>query len=463
MDRTVALAVEHETSSPHFGHLRLAELADDDIEELTRVFESGPHAMPLQENSSQGPLCHGGGTESTTTTTAIDSEPAPAIVAEQAPSMDELIDIEEEHVREVLEGRLELEPSRPGSRAPRADTVVSTHVPRMPASEGTQMVATVLVDPIVDRTHMIATVLREPAPEGTRVVATVLREPAAVGTNVAATVLRDPTAPISLRPSPVPAPPLPRIVAPAPVVIAASASAAPAGVPQAIPEPPLPAATPVVATHADITSVQLRVAGRYLGDAVDGDAIRHKVGSSLVLSRAPGSPFENDPYVDAQHAALTFRPDGVTIDDFDSTNGVFVRVQGKLALRSGDVFRIGEELLRYSAIKPTRTVGRAPAFGSPDPGYWARVDVLLTPEDQAASYPIDDAEATFGQTDAHLQFPDDPFLDATHARIVKHERGALLEDLGSATGTWLRLRSGDVVPYGSELLVGGTRVVLDRG
>ena len=457
MDRTVALAVEHEPPSPHFVPLRLAELADDDIEELTRVFESGPHTMPTQTNSSQGPLCHGGGTESTITTTAIDSEPAPAIVAEQAPSMHELIDIEDEDVREVLEGRLSL--------APRCDTVVSTHVPCTPASEGTQMVATVLVDPIVDHTHMIPTVLREPAIDGTRVVATVLREPVAVGTNIVATVPRDPTAPISLRPSPVPAPPLPRIAAPAPVVAAASASPAVVGVPQAIPEPPLPAVAPVVATstHADITSVQLRVAGRYLGDALEGDAIRHKVGSSLVLSRVEGSPFENDPYVDAQHAALTFRPDGVMVDDFDSTNGVFVRVQGKLALRSGDLFRIGEELLRYTAIKPTRAAGRAPAFGSPDPGYWARVDVLLTPEDQAASYPIDDSEATFGQTDAHLQFPDDPFLDATHARIVKHERGAHLEDLGSTTGTWLRLRSGDVVPYGSELLVGGTRVVLDRG
>src|SRR5688500_11449717 len=121
MDRTVALAVELETPSSNGSHLRLAASAADAADGgdgPTRVFESGLH--PLPSSSSQGPLCHGGGTASITTTiTAIDAEPAPGIVAEQAPSpMDELLDIDESDVREVLEGRLELEPSRPGARAP---------------------------------------------------------------------------------------------------------------------------------------------------------------------------------------------------------------------------------------------------------------------------------------------------------------------------------------------------------
>lgn len=44
---------------------------------------------------------------------------------------------------------------------------------------------------------------------------------------------------------------------------------------------------------------------------------------------------------------------------------------------------------------------------------------------------------------------------------MKQERGATLEDLGAAAGTWLRLRSGDVVPYGAELLIGQTRIRVD--
>jgi hypothetical protein len=277
--------------------------------------------------------------------------------------------------------------------------------------------------------------------QGTRVATPILREPVAEGTRVTTTVLRSPE---------------PGIAAADP-----TASLRAPGVPS-----PVAASTRsdvVVTGSREETSVRMVHTGRYLGDAIDGETVRHRVGSSLVLARTPGSPFEDDPYVDAQHGALTFRPDGVVVDDFDATNGVFVRVCGKVALRSGDHFRIGEELLRYTAIKAPASDGRAPAFGSPDPGYWGRIDVLLTPDVHAASYPIDDGEIVLGHDDGHLQFPDDPFLSGQHARLRRHDRGAVLEDLGSETGTWLRLRSGDVVSYGSELLVGTTRLLLERG
>jgi hypothetical protein len=211
-----------------------------------------------------------------------------------------------------------------------------------------------------------------------------------------------------------------------------------------------------------VVAMRLVVAGRYLDGGDDKSTQTHSVGTSFVLTRSPSSAFCDDPFVDVEHGALTFRPDGVAIDDFDSTNGVFVRVSGKTSMRSGDLFRIGEELLRYTAIKSTRAAGRAPALGSPDPGYWGRIDVMLTLDDNAASYPIDDTEVTFGQSDGHLQFPDDPFLGDLHCRVIKDDRGAAIEDLGSPCGTWLKLRSGDVVPYGAELLVGQTRLRVER-
>ncbi|MBC8068645.1 MAG: FHA domain-containing protein [Deltaproteobacteria bacterium] len=423
MDRTIA-AARHETSPGHAVHLRLAGSGSEGLEGgegPTRVF--WPAAA--SEDSTRSPLCHGGGTASTDTTitiTAVDAEPAPAALAEQAPlRMEDLIDVDTDDVREVLEGRLELESSRPDARAPGMITVV-----RAPATEATQIAATVL---------------RRPAEEGTRVATTVLRDPAAEGTRVAATVLRTPE--------------------PAQAPARTDASPRAPGVPSPV---AAPTRSDVVATEPrDVTSVRMVHTGNYLGDAIDGESVQHRVGSSLVLARTPGSPFEDDPYVEAQHGALTFRPDGVVIDDFDATNGVFVRVRGTVSLRSGDLFRIGEELLRYVAIKAPTSDGRAAAFGSPDPGYWGRIDVLLTPDVHAASYPIDDAEIVLGQDNGHLQFPDDPFLCGQHARLRKHERGAVLEDLASETGTWLRLRSGDVVPYGSELLVGTTRLLLEYG
>jgi len=212
-----------------------------------------------------------------------------------------------------------------------------------------------------------------------------------------------------------------------------------------------------------VTSARLVVPGHYLLEDACDVSLDVTVGTSLLLGRESGSVLADDPYVDAQHTELTFRPDGVVVDDLDSTNGVFLRVRGSMTLRSGDEFRIGEQLMAWTALKRAPKNGKAPALGSPDPGYWGRIDVLLGPTTIAASYPIDDFEVGFGQTEGHVQFPDDPFVADLHCRIVKEDRGASIEDCGGTHGTWVRLRSGDVVPYGAELMVGHTLLRIDRG
>jgi pSer/pThr/pTyr-binding forkhead associated (FHA) protein len=213
-----------------------------------------------------------------------------------------------------------------------------------------------------------------------------------------------------------------------------------------------------------VTNARLVVPGRYLIESEEAQALALDVvvGSSVLVGRQTGSLFADDPFIDAHHAELTFRPDGIVVDDLDSINGVFVRVVGSMHLRSGDHIRIGEQLLCYVALKGAPKTGKAPGLGSPDPGYWARVDVLIDPTTIAASYPSDDVEIGFGQTTGHVQFPDDPFISNLHCRLAKDERGAMILDCDSAEGTWVRLRSGDVVPYGAELMVGQTLVRLDR-
>ena len=418
MDRTVAVRASEPIdlvapAAP--SHLRLAELVHDEPD------GDGPTRMFTSESSYRGP-----GVESTATT--VSSNPAPVAPVGHSTSVIEMVD---EVVREVIEGRLDLDvDALPPTH--REQTVAATHVPRQPM-------------PITSTAKVAQQVLRTPegvaAPEGTQVVAhPVAREPAATGTQVVERpVLLHPdrgnTQPRTRLPVHTPAP------APQPMMMVPAAEASVAG---------------GVATAACITIV-----GRYLIDGEPGASYQHGVGGSWVLGRSATSPFADDPYVDAEHGALCFRPDGVVVDDFDSTNGVFVRVYGHATLRSGDHFRLGEQLIRYTARRRDGGTGRAPTLGSPDPGYWGRVDVMLSVDDNAASYPIDDAEVSFGQTDGHVQFPDDPYLGELHCRIVKQERGATLEDLGAAAGTWLRLRSGDVVPYGAELLIGQTRIRVD--
>ncbi|MBX7083647.1 MAG: FHA domain-containing protein [Nannocystaceae bacterium] len=456
MDRTVAVR-SHEPQAPAPAHLRLAEVIDEESE------GDGPTRMFTTEPSYRGP-----GVDASDTTLA--PNPAPGAPVGRSTSIIELID---DAVIEVLEGRLDLDvdalPQRP------EHTVAAAHVPRTPRSDagGTTPRGHVPRAPI-DGGGTVAVampVLRTPEgvakPEGTQVVERpVLRTPEGVakpeGTQVVERpVLRTPEGVAKPEGTQVVERPVLRTPEPGAPVVEPTMQRAPAPVVSA---PPLGVPMPVVKESTatlPVTGARVVIAGRYLVGGDEGASLDHRLGGSWVLSRSKSSPFADDPYVDAQHGALSFRPDGVAIEDFDSTNGVFVRVRGRVALRSGDVLRCGEELLRYTALKNGSQPGRAPVLGSPDPGYWARIDVMLTLDDNAASYPVDEDEASFGQTDGHVQFPDDPYLGELHCRIRKTDRGATLEDLGSAYGTWLRLRSGDVVPYGAELLVGQTRLRIE--
>lgn len=421
MDRNLAVA---RVAAPP-SHLRLADAALLDSTD-------GPTLTFSPESSVRD-----GGAE--TAVLAV-SEPAPAVPPDAHLILDLDLDPEEvdaDDVAEVLEGRLDLViETDPNLRArapaamdrtmastaltPRGNTQVGSPRGITPPG-GTQVGGRPFASVPSSGTAVVERpVLRTPPQGGTAVT----HRPVASGTQIIATALVTPE--ISL------------------------------GIP-----------SPIAADRTDlqaspVTAARVIVAGRYLEGGTDVSCRVHGVGTSFLLARTPVSPFVDDPYVDAQHGAMSFRPDGVAIEDFDSTNGVFVRVRGRATLRSGDMFRAGEELLRFTTLRSGRGNGRAPTLGSPDPGYWGRIDVMVTTEESAASYPVDDVEVTIGQTDGHLQFPDDEFLGDLHCSILKEERGATLVDHGSPCGTWLRLRTGDVVPYGSEVLVGQTRIRIER-
>ena len=58
---------------------------------------------------------------------------------------------------------------------------------------------------------------------------------------------------------------------------------------------------------------------------------------------------DGDEFASARHARIEARPDGVWVQDIDSTNGTFVngtRVAGSQRLDPGDILRVGETDLR---------------------------------------------------------------------------------------------------------------------
>jgi len=77
--------------------------------------------------------------------------------------------------------------------------------------------------------------------------------------------------------------------------------------------------------------------------------------------------------------------------------------------------------------------------------------------------PTDGDEFVIGKTEqCHLRLPNDDFASRQHARIVRAGDQALLEDLGSANGTFLRVRRTMQLEQGDEILIGTTLLRLER-
>jgi len=187
-------------------------------------------------------------------------------------------------------------------------------------------------------------------------------------------------------------------------------------------------------------------------------------GGPIEIGRSYGPPFDDDAYLNPRHAAFTVRVDGVTIDDFASQNGVFVKLKGRIDLQHGDQFRVGQELLLYEDIpEPAPTADGTEKMGSPNAGYWGRVSVIIDPGHASMSFPIIDEAIQIGREIGDITFPNDGYVSGKHCRVVGTDDGVFLEDLGSSNGTYVRLRSGAKVPFGALLLIGQKLFLLEPG
>jgi pSer/pThr/pTyr-binding forkhead associated (FHA) protein len=73
----------------------------------------------------------------------------------------------------------------------------------------------------------------------------------------------------------------------------------------------------------------------------------HLVRPELVLGREEGDvTFPDDEFMSRRHAAVRRQGPKARLEDLNSSNGTFVRVRGDRELKTGDVMRIGDQLLR---------------------------------------------------------------------------------------------------------------------
>lgn len=234
----------------------------------------------------------------------------------------------------------------------------------------------------------------------------------------------------------------------------AGPSAAQAVIPPVVASMPAVAAPPVGASLGPPSRLPTRpglqprlvLVGR---DGEEGESFPLH-GPGLAIGRTQGDVlFQDDPFMSPTHARLERTGEAFTLVDLGSMNGVFLRIRGTSPVYPGDLFMVGHQVLRLENVVET-VQERAPApdgtrvFGTPLKPAWGKLMLVGRGQVAGDTYFLRGAKVVFGREQGDILFPQDPFVSREHARLRLELQGTqmsvFLEDLGSANGTYIRIR-----------------------
>lgn len=164
---------------------------------------------------------------------------------------------------------------------------------------------------------------------------------------------------------------------------------------------------------------------------------------------------DKDPFIAPLHAVFRFEGQQLVVQDSGSANGVFLWLKER-PLASGDELRIGRQRLRVEWMpEEPEALADQPLWGSPNPGYIARVVQLLEGGGEGDIFPLKTGENSVGRGTGDVSFPNDGYVSSKHATIIVGGDGSFaVKDLGSANGTFVRINGRAPVNAGDLLLVG---------
>ncbi|HEY3666785.1 MAG TPA: FHA domain-containing protein, partial [Polyangiaceae bacterium] len=178
----------------------------------------------------------------------------------------------------------------------------------------------------------------------------------------------------------------------------------------------------------------------------------------VTLGRDTGSIFAGDSYLSPRHATFTRRGTLLSIKDEDSLNGVYLKLRPNepCLLEFGDLFRIGQEIIRLEELK---SQGRSPdgvdRFGSPSKGYIGRLALVIGRDTTGNAFPIPERGVHCGRERGDILFSEDGYVSGLHCSIAKGPDGKIyLTDVGSSNGTFVRIRAEQQVGPTDILLMG---------
>jgi pSer/pThr/pTyr-binding forkhead associated (FHA) protein len=176
------------------------------------------------------------------------------------------------------------------------------------------------------------------------------------------------------------------------------------------------------------------------------------------IGRDTGSIFSEDNYLSPTHAVFTRQGTRVLVQDAGSLNGVYLRLRANTPwrLRWGDVFRVGQQILRLESLEGgDQYSDDVRHFGSPNPGYIARLSLVIGRDTTGNAFLIPKDGFHLGRERGNALFAEDGYVSGLHCQLtVDLESAIWLTDLGSSNGSFVRLKQQQPVAAGDILLMG---------
>lgn len=177
-------------------------------------------------------------------------------------------------------------------------------------------------------------------------------------------------------------------------------------------------------------------------DGTDGTAIPIR-SAKTILGRDGDARFPTDEFLNPHHARLTVEDDTLYLQDLDSLNGTYLKLEGETDIDTGDTFLMGQQVLRFESIREDLDSEKSADdgtryMGSPAPGGDYKILQVGVGEIIQNVYCLPEDGVVLGREKGDILFPRDKFMSGRHARVDIDGDQPMLADLDSSNGTWLK-------------------------
>lgn len=192
------------------------------------------------------------------------------------------------------------------------------------------------------------------------------------------------------------------------------------------------------------------------GEGMEGLSY-HLKADEHVVGRQGQVEFPDDPFVSPRHANFYYADGQLVVRDEGSLNGVFVRVRGTVEIGLGDVFLVGEQVLRLDpAVVASDTAdGKGTFFySSPRHPQHFRVTQLLEGGAPGITVCARESQISVGREDCDMNFAGDPYVSPKQCTVEEQGGRFFLTDLGSRNGTYVRIKADQPLGHGDYVFIG---------